>query len=124
MPASTKHDALVVEDDDDTRALVRAWLIELGYEVRTESEGPAGIEAAVGAPPTVALVDIGLPGVDGYEVVRTLRERLGRSIYLVAITGFTSPADCAKALESGYDAYLAKPLNMASLQRVLARRGS
>lgn len=116
------REALVVEDDDDTRELVRGWLVELGYRVRTESEGRAGIEAACADRPGIALVDIGLPGVDGYEVVRTLRERLGRAIYLVAITGFTAPADCAKALESGYDAYLAKPLNMASLQRLLARR--
>ncbi|HEY6877805.1 MAG TPA: response regulator [Polyangiales bacterium] len=120
--ATTTHDVLVVEDDDDTRALVRGWLRELGFQVRTEVEGQAGIEAACATPPAIALIDIGLPGVDGYEVVRAVRERLGRKVYLVAITGFTAPADCAKALESGYDAYVAKPLTKAALSRVIANR--
>lgn len=119
--AGAGRDVLVVEDDDDTRELVRGWLVELGFDVRTAVEGRAGIAAAC-EQPTVALVDIGLPGVDGYEVVRTVREKVGRKIYMVAITGFTSPSDVAKCLESGYDAYLAKPLNKDALKRVLNRR--
>jgi CheY-like chemotaxis protein len=122
LDTSASKDILLVEDDEDTRELVRRWLIELGCSVRTEVEGQAGIDALCEQPPQIALVDIGLPGVDGYEVVRAVRQKLGRKIYMVAITGFTAPADCAKALESGYDAYLAKPLNLASLQRVLAQR--
>jgi CheY-like chemotaxis protein len=122
LQAGAEHDVLLVEDDDDTRELVRAWLVELGFRVRTAVEGRAGIDAACTAPPRFALVDIGLPGVDGYEVVRAVRECVGRRIYMVAITGFTAPADCAKALESGYDAYLAKPLSKAALQRVLNNR--
>jgi two-component system, sensor histidine kinase len=119
--AGAEHDVLVVEDDDDTRELVRAWLIELGFRVRAEVEGRAGIDAAC-EHPSIALVDIGLPGVDGYEVVRTVREKVGRKIYMVAITGFTSPADVAKCLENGYDAYLAKPLSKDALKRVLNSR--
>lgn len=122
MGTQAQHDVLVVDDDEDTRELVRTWLVELGFRVRTESEGRAGIEAACAEPLKAALVDIGLPGVDGYELVRAVRERLGRRLYMVAITGFTAPADVAKCLEGGYDAYLAKPLSKAALQRVLNRR--
>jgi CheY-like chemotaxis protein len=120
--ADAGHDILVVEDDDDTRELVRAWLVELGFRVRTEFEGQAGIEAACAEPLRAALVDIGLPGVDGYEVVRRVREKLGRKLHMIAITGFTGGADVAKCLESGYDAYLAKPLNKDALKRVLNNR--
>jgi CheY-like chemotaxis protein len=122
MVPQAEHDVLIVEDDDDTRELVRGWLVELGFRVHTEVEGRAGIDAACAGPLQAALVDIGLPGVDGYEVVRTVRAKLGRKLYMVAITGFTAPADVAKCLESGYDAYLAKPLNKAALQRVLNNR--
>jgi DNA-binding response OmpR family regulator len=120
MVGDTHIDALVVEDDDDTRELVCAWLVELGFKARAATDGQAGIAAAVANPPAVALIDVGLPDLIGYEVVRTLRAQLGRSVYLVAITGFTAPADCAKALEAGYDAYLAKPLSLAALRRVLS----
>ncbi len=122
MVSQVEHDVLVVEDDDDTRELVRSWLVELGFRVLTETEGRAGIEAACATPLKAALVDIGLPGVDGYEVARAVRAKLGRKIQLVAITGFTAPADVAKCLEGGYDAYLAKPLNKDALKRVLNSR--
>jgi two-component system, sensor histidine kinase len=122
MAGDTPIDALVVEDDDDTQRLVSAWLRELGFRVRGETDGQRGIAAALESTPSIALIDVGLPDMDGYQVVSALREKLGRQIYLVAITGFTAPADCAKALEGGYDAYVAKPLSLAALRRVLANR--
>jgi CheY-like chemotaxis protein len=114
---------LVVEDNEDTLELVQMWLRGLGHEVQGASDGTMGLESAITMRPDVALVDIGLPGIDGYEVARSVRaSEAGSGIYMVAVTGYGRPEDRARALDAGFDAYIVKPLDVAGLKRALEPR--
>lgn len=116
---------LVVEDNEDTLELVQMWLRNLGHVVEGANDGVSGLETALTMRPDVALVDIGLPGLDGYEVARSVRaSELGRDIYMVAVTGYGRPEDRARALDAGFDAYIVKPLDVAGLKRALEPRAS
>ena len=83
-------------------------------------DGPSGIELARRARPEVALIDIGLPGLDGYQVAAALRSGEGDRIRLVALTGYGQADDRRRALEAGFDAHLVKPVEPEELVRVLA----
>lgn len=112
---------LVIEDDPDGRHTVRLLLQIWGHRVETAADGRQGLQKALATRPEVALIDIGLPGdVDGYEVARRLRAALGRSILLVATTGYGQPHERERALEAGFDAHLVKPLEPEELSRLLA----
>ena len=114
---------LVVEDNEDTLELVQMWVRNLGHDVHGAGDGRSGLEAAISIKPDVALVDIGLPGLDGYEVARNVRESdTGKDIYMVAVTGYGRPEDRARALDAGFDAYIVKPLDLAGLKRALDQR--
>jgi PAS domain S-box-containing protein len=114
---------LVVEDNEDTLELVQMWLRTLGHEVQGAGDGTSGLESAITMRPDVALVDIGLPGIDGYEVARSVRASdAGSDIYMVAVTGYGRPEDRARALDAGFDAYIVKPLDVAGLRRALEPR--
>ena len=82
-------------------------------------EGAHGLASALHAPPEIVLVDIGLPGLDGYEVARRLRST-HPEILLVAVTGYGLDEDREHALAAGFDVHLVKPLDLAALQAVLA----
>ena len=85
--------------------------------------GAAGIERAVARRPRVALVDIGLPGISGFEVARRIRSLMDRKdITLVALTGRSQPEDLEQAIESGFDAHLVKPIPLERLRVLLAER--
>ena len=113
---------LVVEDNDDAR-LALCELLELGgHRVRSECDGVAGLAAALDAPPEIALIDVGLPGIDGYEVARRIRagEDEGRHATLVALTGYGLPEDRQRAFDAGFDLHLVKPVNLTALTKLLA----
>jgi signal transduction histidine kinase len=110
---------LLVEDDDDTRAMLRAALELEGHTVEVAADGVAALARAVEWRPEVALVDIGLPGLDGYEVARRMRERLGPGVRLVALTGHGQMQDRLRAMEAGFDAHLIKPFEFDELERAL-----
>jgi signal transduction histidine kinase len=113
---------VVIEDNDDIRDSLRTLLTLWGHEVRTAPDGKRGLELVRAAPPDVALVDIGLPGVSGYEVAQFIRQRFAaRRIRLIAVTGYGQPADRERALAAGFDAHLLKPVAPDALQRELAR---
>ena len=80
------------------------------------------MEAALAARPDVMLIDIGLPGLDGYEVATRIRAGLGGGVLLVALTGHGQPEDRRRALEAGFDAHLTKPVGLGELQALLVRR--
>ncbi|HEU4412460.1 MAG TPA: response regulator, partial [Polyangiaceae bacterium] len=104
------YSVLVVEDNEDARELITAWLEMSGHSVQGAADGQAGLELALTMRPDVALVDIGLPVLDGYEVAKNLRASDGGgSIFLVAVTGYGRPEDKARALDAGFDAYVVKP---------------
>lgn len=115
-------DVLIVEDNHDTRELLSLTLEQRGHRVFTAEDGPSGVASALSHHPRVLLVDIGLPGLDGYGVARQVRASLGRSVYMVAITGYGQPDDRRRALEAGFDLHLIKPLDMGVLDRVLTTR--
>ena len=111
---------LVVEDNDDARDMLRLWLEQSGHTVGTAATGGEGIEMAVREPPDIALVDIGLPGLDGYGVARALRNALGDRVTLVALTGYGGADDRGRARRAGFDVHLVKPVNPAELDQVIA----
>ncbi len=112
---------LVIEDNDDARAALVALLELEGYVVEGAAEGQQALEIARAKRPHVALVDIGLPGIDGYEVGRRIRALLGSSIFLVALTGYGQPEDRERTTEAGFDAHLVKPVDPADLTHLLTR---
>jgi signal transduction histidine kinase len=113
-------DLVVVEDNDDARELMESYLRFRGHRVAVADNGLSGLERLCASPPTIAFVDIGLPGIDGYEVARQFRARHpGRKTTLVAVTGFGQPEDRARALQAGFDEHLVKPVQPAVIERVL-----
>jgi two-component system, sensor histidine kinase len=106
---------LVVEDCLDTAAALRAVLVKWGHDVRTAQDGEAGLRAATVFRPHVALIDLGLPGPDGFQLARWLQE-LPEVPVLVAATGHDSPVVRLAARETGFDIFLAKPFNLDQLQ--------
>jgi signal transduction histidine kinase/CheY-like chemotaxis protein len=115
---------LIVEDSEDARDMLRLYLTESGHQVYEAVDGPRGVEAALRVRPDVALIDIGLPGLDGYEVARRLRARPeGRKMFLVALTGYGQPEDHRRARQAGFDAHLVKPFDRGRLIGLLAQSG-
>jgi PAS domain S-box-containing protein len=114
---------LLVEDNPDVRQMLRHVLEAAGHEVHEAHDGRQGLAAARRVQPDVALIDLGLPEMDGYELARRLREAdAGRRMLLVAITGYGSPEDRDRALRSGFDVHLVKPVEPDVLAGVLAAR--
>ena len=111
---------LLVEDNDDARETMQLLLELGGHEVDTAADGPSGVECALDAEPDVAFVDIGLPGFDGLEVARRIRDASARSPMLVALSGYGTEEDRAASLAAGFDVHLTKPLGNDDLQGVLA----
>jgi len=109
---------LVVDDNHDSAESL-ALLLELqGHDVRTAFTGPAAIETASAFRPEIVLLDIGLPGMDGYEVARRLRADLGR-VRLIALTGYGRDEDRDRSREAGFDHHLVKPVDLEALKRML-----
>ena len=119
--AAAKRRVLVIEDDEDTREVVRLLLQSDGHDVETAASGAEGTELAIRSSPDVVLVDIGLPGLDGYEVAARVRHRLGRDIILVAVSGFGLPEDKRRALDAGFDEHITKPADVTEIETLLAR---
>jgi signal transduction histidine kinase/CheY-like chemotaxis protein len=110
---------VIVEDNDDSRQLLMMLLEEMGHEVQAAADGKTGLELVSDSHPDAALVDIGLPEIDGYELARRLRQDLGRHVHLVAISGYGQPEDRRRALEAGFDEHLTKPPAIERLQEIL-----
>ena len=111
---------VVVEDQDDVRDAMQALLEGWGHRVEAAPDGKSGIELILRTRPELALVDIGMPGLDGYAVARRVRAELGpQSPRLVAVTGFGREEDRDKARRAGFDTHLTKPAGPRELRRVL-----
>ncbi|HEX2163922.1 MAG TPA: response regulator [Thermoanaerobaculia bacterium] len=115
---------VLVDDEEDIREAMSALLESWGMEVRVAEDGGRGLELIFERPPDVALVDIAMPGVDGYAVARRVRSRMRDGApRLVALTGFGREEDRRRALDAGFDAHLIKPAAPRDLRRAL-RRGT
>lgn len=112
---------LLVEDNDDAQTVLTMLLELWGHEVNSAKDGLAGIAAAMRDRPDVALIDLGLPGVDGFEVARRIRgTREGEGMLLVALTGYGAPADRDRALAAGFDVHVVKPIEPAKLRELVS----
>jgi signal transduction histidine kinase/ActR/RegA family two-component response regulator len=120
--ASARH-ILIIEDSADVRDSLQELLQSEGHRVDVASDGEQGVQSALALHPEIALVDIGLPRLDGYGVARKVRASVGDSIFLVALTGYGQPEDRSRAHEAGFDVHLTKPVEMDALDQVLARAG-
>ena len=112
---------VVVEDNQDVRDLLRLKLRRLGHEVHAVGDGLAGLQTIVDHRPDLALVDIGLPGLDGYEVAARVRESIGHDVVLVAVSGFGQPEDKRKAMDAGFDEHITKPADVSDIESLLSR---
>jgi len=111
---------LVVEDDRDSREMLRLILEFEGHEVHEAEDGPGGIEVAITRRPDVTVVDVGLPGMDGFEVARRIRSApSGRDLLLVALTGHAQPEDRLRSQEAGFDIHLTKPMTREKVDELL-----
>jgi CheY-like chemotaxis protein len=110
---------LIIEDHADSRETLATLLTLLGHQSEVAGDGPAGVERALAGRPDVALIDLGLPGLDGYEVARRIRDALDRQVFLVALTGFGQAEDRQRALEAGFDAHMLKPVDIKDLTDLL-----
>jgi PAS domain S-box-containing protein len=111
---------LLVEDNTDISDLIQMQLQMWGHEVCVAADGPAGLAAAVSLRPDVAFVDVGLPGMDGYELAKRIRrEFAGAPLRLVAMTGYGRPEDRARGVAAGFDAHLVKPVDPRQLRDLL-----
>jgi CheY-like chemotaxis protein len=110
---------LVVEDHADSRYTLRALLEMWGYAVAEAADGPAGVQKALDWRPEAAVVDIGLPGFDGYEVARQVKRALGEGTLLIALTAYGRPEDRRRAFAAGFAHHLTKPADPQELHRLL-----
>jgi CheY-like chemotaxis protein len=118
MPLTLR--VLVVDDIEDNREslgmLVQSW----GHEVRLAHDGLSALEVFVSFRPHVVLLDIGLPGMDGWQVAEQIRSHHGGVTLLVAVTGYGQEGDRVRSREAGIDIHLVKPVRPAKVQRLLA----
>jgi PAS domain S-box-containing protein len=113
---------LIVDDNADHASMIAAVMRQLGCSVQIAHSGPAGLQAALDWRPDVALLDIGLPGLDGCEIARKLRQderNAIREMRLIAITGYGQPADRERTRSAGFDAHLTKPFDAHVLQDLI-----
>ena len=114
---------LIVEDNRDARTTMRMLLsLGFGHHVYEAPDGASGVRLALEVKPDIALVDVGLPDVDGHEVARRIRAVLdARAIMLIALTGYGSPEDQRLAQQAGFDVHLVKPVDSAKLVGIFER---
>jgi CheY-like chemotaxis protein/anti-sigma regulatory factor (Ser/Thr protein kinase) len=127
-PAPTGHRLLIVDDNQDAANSLAMLLKLQGHEVRVAHSGPAALDVTKGYRPDVVFLDIGMPGMDGYEVARQFRQQAGfEDVVLAALTGWGQQEDRRRTMEAGFDHHLVKPPEPKAVEGVLAklkRRGT
>jgi CheY-like chemotaxis protein len=113
---------MVVDDNHDWVEALSESIEILGYETRVAYDAFAALEMVAQFKPHVMLIDIEMPGMDGYQLVRRLRAiaELGQP-RLIAVTGMAQDADRTRAFEAGFDEHMAKPLDLARLESILSK---
>jgi signal transduction histidine kinase/CheY-like chemotaxis protein len=119
-PPGARRRVLIVEDNDDARETLRTLLELAGHEVHEAGDGHAGLAAALRLQPDVVLLDVGLPGLDGFEVARRVKAATTADPpRLVAITGYGQPEDRRRAQDAGFEAHLTKPVDPSALLQIV-----
>jgi CheY-like chemotaxis protein len=114
------HRVLIVEDHPDGRHTLKALLELWGHQVQAAGDGVAGAQLASSWRPEVAILDIGLPGLDGYQLAQLMRDQWGPAVRLIALTGYGSPEDRRRAYQAGFDVHLTKPADPDELRCLVA----
>jgi CheY-like chemotaxis protein len=115
-----KRRILIVEDNVDSGDSLLMLLNAVGFEVSLVRDGETAVQAALSFDPDVILMDIGLPGLNGYEATRLIRARNPHGkVRIAALTGWGQPRDQQKAIDAGMDYHLLKPLNLSVLQSIM-----
>lgn len=115
-----KRRILLVEDNSDALEVLTDLFALWGHEVQAASDGLSAVDAALAMLPDIAFIDIGLPGIDGYEVARRIRaDPKGRALKLVALTGYGAPEQRAQAVDAGFNLHLVKPVQPDGLAKLL-----
>lgn len=115
LPRGDGEQVLIVDDNEDAARVLSEALGALGYRACTATDGPRALSVADERPPTIAVLDIGLPVMDGYEVARRIRESGPAPPRLLAVTGYGQELDRARALDAGFDDHLVKPVDFEAL---------
>ncbi len=112
---------VLVEDDNDAREMLKELLILQGHQILADSDnGLDGFEAIIKTRPDVAILDVGLPKMDGYQLATKLRHELGQSIELIALTGYGRKEDHDSVIQAGFDRHLVKPVDVPQLMEMLS----
>jgi CheY-like chemotaxis protein len=121
LPATTPGGLhiLVVEDHDDSREMMRHFLEGAGHRVSEAADGATAVAEALRLRPNVAIIDVGLPDLDGFEVAKRIRAAQLASIRLIALSGHGLPQDRSRASEAGFDEHLVKPITPDRLMGAL-----
>ena len=117
--APVRRRVLIVEDNDDARQMLRHLLERAGHEVHEAADGRDGLDRSLSLRPDAAVIDIGLPRLDGYEVARRIRAAGQAAVLLIAVTGYGQPGDRQRSGEAGFDAHLTKPVDPLALESLL-----
>jgi signal transduction histidine kinase/CheY-like chemotaxis protein len=121
QPLNTMQRILIVDDNEDAGELLAFMLQQDGFEAVIAKDGPSALETAGAIQPNVVILDIGLPGMSGYEVAVRLRQDARHSnVSIIALTGWGSPEDKRRALEAGFDVHLTKPVFADDLRRAMS----
>lgn len=112
---------LVVEDSEDVRELLAECVRSLGHEVHVAADGIEGVACFARVSPDIALLDVGLPGIDGYELARRIRAQPGgAAVHLVALTGYGGAEVKREAERAGFNLQLTKPIDIQGLMGLFA----
>jgi CheY-like chemotaxis protein len=114
---------IVVADDNTDAGDALQMLLEIqGHEVQVARDGRAAVEVAETFRPDIMLLDLGMPVMDGYATAAAIRSKdWGNTIHLVALTGYSQPADRERATQAGFDVFLVKPVEFDALEKICAR---
>lgn len=122
MTSSATPRVLVVDDNVDGAETLTTFLDMIGMEARSVNDGAAAVQAALDFAPDLVLLDIGLPGMDGYQVARAMRQQPQLAkVTLVALTGWGTDDDRRRAMEAGFNHHLTKPVDLSVLEEMLQK---
>lgn len=122
MSSSANLRVLVVDDNVDGAETLTTFLDMIGMEARSVNDGAAAVQAALDFAPDLVLLDIGLPGMDGYQVARAMRQQPQlANVTLVALTGWGTDDDRRRAMEAGFNHHLTKPVDLSVLEEMLQK---
>ena len=124
FPSARRRNIVIVEDNDDVRGALRRYLEMKGHRVHEACDGASGMNAILQQKADVALLDIGLSVMNGFEIAQAVRQSAGHAVLLIALTGYGSRDDIERGRQAGFDHYLVKPVDMSALNELISEPGS